>query len=92
MRAFYWSIAKLKMKRKKNKNTTGLRLPCGVAQLSVPGRREAELSLIKILFLLHLLNTEPVLPFQATTDAPLLLRPRGPGDVKQSYNLTNNLI
>ncbi len=23
MRAFYWSIAKLKMKRKKNKNTTG---------------------------------------------------------------------
>jgi hypothetical protein len=23
MRDFYWSIAKLKMKRKKNKNTTG---------------------------------------------------------------------
>ena len=35
------------------------------------------------MFLLHLLNTEPVLPFQTTTDAPLLLRPRGPGDVQQ---------
>ncbi len=32
--------------------------------------------LYRSLFLLHLFNTEPVLPFQATTDAPLLLRPR----------------
>jgi hypothetical protein len=39
-----------------------------------------------VLFLHRLFNTEPVLPFQTTTDAPLLLRPRGPGDVKQSYN------
>ncbi len=36
------------------------------------------------LFLRRLLYTEPVLPFQTTTDAPLLLRPRGPGDVKQT--------
>ena len=28
------------------------------------------------LFLLHLFNTEPVLPLQTTTDAPLLLRSR----------------
>ncbi len=36
------------------------------------------------LFLLCLLYTEPVLPLHATTDAPLLLRPRGPGEVKQA--------
>ncbi len=39
-----------------------------------------------LLFLRRLLYTEPVLPFQTTTDAPLLLRTRpvrGPGDVKQ---------
>jgi hypothetical protein len=44
------------------------------------------------LFLRRLFCTEPVLPFQKTTDAPLLLRPRGPGDVKQPKLHTNKFF